>query len=196
MIDTIGIYTERFEHKGDYLEGFKILQNIDGRTGEVISQKKVYNDEVLNITEKTGGLFVHFSIPKLYGLDNNFYSLGVGSYKSTEKILLKKLNSLGYEVDLKDFKIGRLDIFKNIELENDFGSYGFIFDYLNYKRTHKRDYIDGFLFTNYNREICFYNKTKEIEMKGGIIPIGVVRDRIMRGEGFNPPKRNLNCFYQ
>jgi len=33
---------------------------------------------------------------------------------------------------------------------------------LNFKRTHRRDYTDGFLSANTLRELCFYNKVREL----------------------------------
>ncbi|HQL67468.1 MAG TPA: hypothetical protein PK151_07995, partial [Caldisericia bacterium] len=49
------------------------------------------------------------------------------------------------------------------------------------KRTHKRDYIDGFLSSNTNREICFYNKVKEMrENKERFTDIK--DEKVIRGE--------------
>lgn len=83
--------------------------------------------------------------------------------------------------DLKSFKVMRLDIFKNVMSDYNFNVYSDILRSLELKRTHKRDYIDGFLSSNTNREICFYNKIKEMrENKERFTDIK--EEKIIRGE--------------
>lgn len=182
MIDTVAIYTRDFSHKGNYPDGFQILQQTDINTGAIISKKIVFNSDKLNLTETDDNLLIHFSMPKLYGLPTNFYPLGKDSFQVVIDTLQTFLKKFGYELDFKTFKIGRLDIFKNVLLNYDFINYLSIFSYLNFKRTHKRDYVDGFLYANKQKELCFYNKTKELLEKVGFIPDGLPMNRVMRGE--------------
>lgn len=182
MIDTVAIYTKEYLHKGDYPDGFKILQQISINTGTIEGFKIVFNSDRLYLTEKDKTLYIHFSLPKLYGLKHNFYALGKDSFKASEDTLHSFLKSFGYEIDLRSFEVGRLDIFKNIMLNYDFITYLPVFAKLNFKRTHKREYVDGFLYANKQRELCFYNKTEELLRNQGFVIDGVEPNRVMRGE--------------
>ena len=57
---------------------------------------------------------------------------------------------------------------------------------MSFKRTHRRDYIDGFLTANTLRELCFYNKVRELSESLGSLYVKQVYnfsgENIIRGE--------------
>lgn len=183
MIDTITLGTIDFSIQPSN----KLIKRIDinQETGEV-SEKYFLNSDPLYLTIDNKGLRFHFSFCKIYGLKDNFYPLGVNSFFIILENLKKILYDIGIISDLNTFKILRLDIFKNVMTNKNFYAYSTILRSLELKRTHKRDYVDGFLSSNSYREICFYNKVRELSEKLGTAYVKQVYnfqgENIIRGE--------------
>jgi len=182
MIDTIAVATSDFE-----IEKFNRLTRREETlpTGETF-EKQFYNSDKLNLTIDSRGFRLHFSLPKLYGLQDNFYPLGENSFETAMDSLQRNLEDIGVVADLDTMKILRLDIFKNVETSETFSIYSDVLRTLELKRTHRRDYTDGFLTANTLRELCFYNKVRELSESLGSLYVKQVYnftgENIIRGE--------------
>lgn len=158
MLDTLSIGTSEF----DISRENKLIMRVDTYNETNTSFKKYFfNSEEIYLTIDDKGLRLHFSLPKLL-YKNNFYPIKEKDFQIAIDNLDERIRDLGVITDLKSFKVMRLDIFKNVMSDYNFNIYSDILRSLELKRTHKRDYIDGFLSSNTNREICFYNKIKEM----------------------------------
>ena len=183
MIDTITLGTEEFTIQSSN----RLIKRIDinQETGEIF-EKYYFNNEILNLTVDVRGFRLHFSSPKLYGLRDNFYPLGVHSFKISMATLKRVLEDIGIITDLDKFKVLRLDLFKNVITEKSFDSYSEVLRSLELKRTHRREYSEGFLNANTLRELCFYNKVRELSESLGVAYVkqvyGFSNENIMRGE--------------
>lgn len=177
MLDTLSIGTSEF----DISRENKLIMRVDTYNETNTSFKKYFfNSEEIYLTIDDKGLRLHFSLPKLL-YKNNFYPIKEKDFQIAIDKLDYKIRDLGVITDLKSFKVMRLDIFKNVMSDYNFNVYSDILRSLELKRTHKRDYIDGFLSSNTNREICFYNKIKEMrENKERFTDIK--EEKVIRGE--------------
>ncbi|HON83364.1 MAG TPA: hypothetical protein PLW61_05995 [Caldisericia bacterium] len=177
MLDTLSIGTSEF----DISRENKLIMRVDTYNETNTSFKKYFfNSEEIYLTIDDKGLRLHFSLPKLL-YKNNFYPIKEKDFQIAIDNLDERIRDLGVITDLKSFKVMRLDIFKNVMSDYNFNIYSDILRSLELKRTHKRDYIDGFLSSNTNREICFYNKIKEMrENKERFTDIK--EEKIIRGE--------------
>jgi len=177
MLDTLSIGTSEF----DISRENKLIMRVDTYNETNTSFKKYFfNSEEIYLTIDDKGLRLHFSLPKLL-YKNNFYPIKEKDFQIAIDNLDERIRDLGVITDLKSFKVMRLDIFKNVMSDYNFNVYSDILRSLELKRTHKRDYIDGFLSSNTNREICFYNKIKEMrENKERFTDIK--EEKIIRGE--------------
>jgi len=182
MIDTISIITQDYE----IATSNKLTSRIETLpTGET-HKKQFYNGEKFNLTIDSWGFRLHFSLPKLYGLKDNFYPLGANSFETAMNSLQRNLEDVGVIADLDTAKISRLDIFRNVQTSETFSIYSDVLRTLELKRTHRRDYVDGFLSANTLRELCFYNKVKELSESLGSDYVRQVynfsNENIVRGE--------------
>ncbi|MGC9142254.1 MAG: hypothetical protein ACP5IN_07930, partial [Caldimicrobium sp.] len=183
MIDTISLGTEEFA-----IQSYnRLVKRVDTNqeTGETL-EKYFINLDTLNLTIDGRGLRLHFSLPKLYGLKDNFYPLGVNSFEVAVENLQRALEDIGVIADLDKMKVLRLDLFKNVITEKSFNSYAEVLRTLELKRTHRREYADGFLTANTLRELCFYNKVRELSESLGFAYVrqvyGFSSENVMRGE--------------
>ena len=189
MIDTIqfGIKKDFEVSKNNRLKTKTILDN---ETGEFI-ESYFYNDEILNLNIDYKGLSVKTNLSKLQGPGvkglgvNNFYPLGANSFKAVIDTLERVFDSIGVIADLDKAEIWRLDLFKNVETSKPYGVYKDVLSNLNLKRTHSRQYPEGYLMKNGLRELMFYNKIKELTEKLGfayVRQLGFNSENIVRGE--------------
>ena len=162
MIDTLKLHTPEFEIKTDN----KLIYRVDTNreTGE-IKEKKFYNSDNFNLTIDSRGLFIQFSLPKLYGEESNFYPIGFNSCKVVLGEIENLLKDLGVLTSLETFKVSRMDLFKNVETRYPFIDYSLVLHTLHLSRTLRRDYGDTFTIMNKQREICFYDKNLESYLK-------------------------------
>lgn len=183
MIDTLTVGTQDFTIQSSN----RLIKRIDTNqeTGETL-EKYFINLDTLNLTIDNRGLRFHFSLPKLYGLKDNFYPLGVNSFNTVIDNLERVLGDIGVITDIDRLKVLRLDLFKNITTEKSFYSYSDVLRTLDLKRTHRREYSEGFLTANTYRELCFYNKVKELSESLGVAYVKQVynfsSENIIRGE--------------
>ena len=182
MIDTISIGTQEFAFQKHTKLVLRTDLNLE--TGEIL-EKYFKNLDTFNLTVDSKGLRLHFSLPKLYGLKDNFYPLGAHSFRIAIDNLQRTLQDIGIITDVNQMKILRLDIFKNIETQKNYKTYVEILRNLGLKRTHKREYPDGFLCSNSLREVMFYNKIKELKDSFGVAYVrkfGFDTENVVRGE--------------
>jgi hypothetical protein len=159
MIDTLTLGISDFELTDK--SNFHLVSDTNLSSGET-QERFYYNTDTYNITIDKGGLKLQFSLPKLYGLKDNFYPVGLNSFEVAMNHLERSLDNIGLVADLDNAKILRLDLFKNVEVSQSFYAYSDILRVLGLKRTYNRAYPDGFLSGNTLREVCFYNKVKEL----------------------------------
>lgn len=164
MIDTIKCYSE---YKGNPYQTLMVQNICLNPVDNQETYKFFYNDDKINVDLKSKFgqwyLTIHFSAPKLSGLVDNFYTASKNQIYICENEIQKYLDNLKIKTSVEDLKVNRLDITKNIMLDNEFIEYEPVFKMINLSRTTKRDYPDGYLIANGQREICIYNKTKELD---------------------------------
>jgi hypothetical protein len=115
------------------------------------------------------------SLPKLLR-GNNVYCLSYYEILEAIKLIEKALN-----ISLENGIVRRIDLFVNIETDDTPASY---FRYLSdkkglHRRLHKKTTL---YYENNNREICFYDKFKEMKKHGTAIPNIFTGKNLMRVE--------------
>lgn len=166
----------------------------------VVSGAKAYlNTPRFNLTlappdMKTGDLFgpapslamLSFSMPKVYGGGSNFAP--VSKVQAAEVIakVQDELHEHGVFTELKEAVLSRLDLFKNVETREPFACYAPLFEAMEAKRLHKRDYGTTYLWHNTQREYCVYDKRQELAQAGvstKSLPDNVIRFewRLLKG---------------
>jgi hypothetical protein len=182
MVDSIklGVGALEYEIVDDSNLGYAF--NRDPVTGEV-KERYYLNTDKFNLDIDNRGLRLHFSIPKVAeGI--NFYPVGVVTAKEVFESIMKEVKEVGIKLPNEDLKVMRLDMFKNVELEYPYGCYGDVLRLLQLKRTNRKEYEEGYLLHNSQRELCFYNKVKEIEKSygAGVLKQYGIDGDYMRGE--------------
>lgn len=194
MLDTLKVYTPDFEVKDrarvsvqpglvDYENGqqreVSLFKDELGR--DVYGQKAFVNTDQYNLTIQPMGsgveLFLQTSLPKTIK-DDNYSPLTDSETKQAIDEIARDLRSRGIVVNLDKCGLSRVDVFKNVIGDNDFGSYSPLFELLQSKRQHKRDYGTTFTWSNTQREICAYDKLTEMQSRGmatGGYPANTIR---------------------
>jgi len=182
MLDTLKVYTPDFEVKDrarvsvqpglvDYGTGeqreVSLFKDELGR--DVYGQKAFVNTPQYNLTIQPMGagveLFLQTSLPKTIHEDN--YTPLTNSETTTALTAIEHdLMTRGIMVDLDNCGLSRVDLFKNVRGENNFLSYSPLFELLQSKRQHKRDYGTTFTWSNTQREVCAYDKLTEMQSRG------------------------------
>lgn len=194
MLDTLKVYTPDFEVKDrarvsvqpglvDYENGqqreVSLFKDELGR--DVYGQKAFVNTDQYNLTIQPMGsgveLFLQTSLPKTIK-DDNYSPLTDSETRQAVDAIASDLRSRGIVVNLDKCGLSRVDLFKNVCGENDFLSYSPLFELLQSKRQHKRDYGTTFTWSNTQREICAYDKLTEMRSRGmatGGLPTNTIR---------------------
>jgi len=182
MLDTLKVYTPDFEVKDraqvsvqpglvEYATGqqreVSLFKDELGR--DVYGQKAFVNTERYNLTIQPMGagveLFLQTSLPKVVHEDN-YTPLTNSETGQAINEIASDLKSRGVVVNLDNCGLSRVDLFKNVIGDNDFLSYSPLFELLQSKRQHKRDYGTTFTWSNTQREICVYDKLTEMQSRG------------------------------
>jgi len=167
MLDTLKVYTPDFEVKDrarvsvqpglvDYGTGqqreVSLFKDELGR--DVYGQKAFVNTERYNLTIQPMGagveLFLQTSLPKTIHEDNYTPLTNSETEQAIDEIA-SDLKSRGVVVNLDNCGLSRVDLFKNVIGDNDFLSYSPLFELLQSKRQHKRDYGTTFTWSNTQR---------------------------------------------
>ena len=182
MIDTMVIYTDKFriqEEKNKLTHKMEI----DNETG-IDKESYYYNykplgeEKVLVKVDIGQRLMVNFSVPRVIGGKGNYKPVSKEEYAIALQRVESILNEAGIEAKRQDFKLSRVDIFKNIKVRYPFGAYEPVFRWLQPSRMDPRSYGTTYTFMNGSREICFYDKTLEMVKEYG----ESIESNIMRGE--------------
>lgn len=219
MLDTLKVYTPDFEVKDraqvsvqpglvEYATGqqreVSLFKDELGR--DVYGQKAFVNTERYNLTIQPMGagveLFLQTSLPKVVHEDN-YTPLTNSETGQAINEIASDLKSRGVVVNLDNCGLSRVDLFKNVIGDNDFLSYSPLFELLQSKRQHKRDYGTTFTWSNTQREICVYDKLTEMQSRGvkvGGYPQNTIRfeyrlknSRVCERElGFSTVKKLVN----
>jgi len=182
VLDTLKIHTRDFTVKDrarvsvqpglvDYETGeqreVSLFKDDFGR--DVYGSKAFVNTERYNLTIQPMGagveLFLQTSLPKTIHEDN-YTPLTNSETVQAVGVIGQDLRSRGIGLNLEACELSRVDLFKNVIGDNDFLSYSPLFDLLQSKRQHKRDYGTTFTWSNTQREICAYDKLTEMQSRG------------------------------
>ena len=165
MIDTISLLSQNFK----LLRGnkFQIQQTID-ENGELKKEKMYLNlaQAQLSVTKhKEDYLSFKTSLPKaLY--KTSLYEVTENDFNKAKEFINETLFEAKVETKFDDLKLNRIDLCRNIEVENNTADYLFEINKHHYSRTDKTSFKnETLLFFNKTREITFYNKIKEIKDK-------------------------------
>jgi hypothetical protein len=169
MYDTIGFWFEDIDNKSSYLK----KDIVDRETGKINYSGKLDN---FTIYTKFGKSYVRGSLSKFY-LGNNVETLT----QETTRLAIEKLSDLlGINPDLA--WLSRIDISINLRMNLPIMYYT---SCLGDMSRHKKWIIDNYstvMFKNDLREICFYDKTKELIDKKIYFPKLSKNDYILRYE--------------
>lgn len=165
MIDTISLLSQNFK----LLRGnkFQVQQTID-ENGELKKEKMYLNlaQAQLSVTKhKEDYLSFKTSLPKaLY--KTSLYEVTENDFNKAKEFIKETLFEAKVETKFDDLKLNRIDICKNIKVENNIADYLFELNKHHYSRTDKTSFKnETLLFFNKTREVTFYNKIKEIKDK-------------------------------
>lgn len=165
MIDTISLLSQNFK----LLPGnkFQIQQTID-ENGELKKKKMYLNlaQAQLSVTKhKEDYLTFKTSLPKaLY--KTSLYEVTENDFNKAKEFIQETLFESKVETKFDDLKLNRIDICKNIKVENNIADYLFELNKYHSSRTDKTSFKnETLLFFNKTREITFYNKIREIKDK-------------------------------
>jgi len=198
MIDKLHLFTDDFEvgekplikiGQGNLNQNTRVLDNYyllytDKSGNDIYGSKAYRNTEFYNMDIKPGGkIYVRFNPSKVvYG--NNFNLIDSDQLKIAVNQVQEDLKDSEIYIDLNKTKISRIDLCKNINTDQPVNMYGELFNYITGKRMTKNEYPSGWLFKNGSREICFYDKIRQLLEVYKIRPetIGVDNIPTMRGE--------------
>ena len=181
MIDTIQLSLNDYEIRNNPQLNV-IRSTIDLSTGElkgdfhlltingdpVYGKKAFLNDPLFSLTLRPLGdsvrCFLKFSFPKVY-LGNNFHPINIPKCCGVLLNLNKRLKESGIRTNIFHSDLSRIDIFKNVETDENFSSYTNLFSLLRAKRMKARDFPTMFLWQNGRQQIVAYDKIQEFKRR-------------------------------
>lgn len=172
--------------------------DVNMETGEIINNFKLYSDDKQTITGKqllynadkfsvdinSYGLRIIFN-PANYFRDSNFYTANNNMAEMVSRDIEKRLKKeIGIKVNIDNCSVARVDLTRNIELENKFKDYSFILSSLSMKRANKKKDFPDKSYTTGNKQktICMYDKIGEMADKKHYIPDELKLKNILRSE--------------
>jgi hypothetical protein len=173
---------------------------VDGHGVEVVATKLHHNTPggtTFDIDHR--GLFVSMNPSKLATghpfelLTEPSKLMEVGSH------VLSLANAVGIDMNVHAGQLYRVDTTKQNIMDEPVSVYGQALRYARATRMNRKEYPDGHLVHNSNRELCFYDKQKELTRKGkGRAPLTVsVPDNFLRAEsrimGRDTVTKDMGC---
>lgn len=158
---------------------------VDGQGVEVMASKLHHNaPDGTRFDIDHRGMYVTFNPSKIHTghpfelLTNPAKLVEIGSH------VLRLANGVGIDFDPLSAGLYRVDPAKQSTMPDPVSAYGQALRYARGTRMNRKEYPDGHLFHNSNRELCFYDKHKELTRKGkGRTPPTVfVPDNLLRAE--------------
>jgi len=148
---------------------------------------KAYNNDYSHvyITVKPGYLYINFN-PRKMVHQHNFLPVSINQFNECVTLLGQVLSSIGITTDMKSFKLSRVDLCKDIEVDHEFRKYIAPLKLLSPKFMAKSTPTidDGYyLIANGARKYCLYDKVGELKSKDiDCRQLGIDSENIMRGE--------------
>jgi hypothetical protein len=137
------------------------------------------------------GIFVQTSLPR-YLNTNNFSAINISDEKKVLKQLEKDLWSEGIKTNIWNANLSRIDMFANLNTDENFINYSGIFDLMELSRMKKFEYAGTtFLYRNGEHQICCYDKIEEMNNKIKDFKTPKRFDNIMRIENRLLKKRKI-----
>ena len=129
---------------------------------KVIGQKAYINDKLFNlsISPNRKKLFLNLSKVSQFGI--NLHPIDADEANNSIQLIQDRLEKYGFQVNLKEGVLLKVEIFKNLSPTKPFRDYVKALDYLEIKRGFNRKYGQSYYFENDSRKLCFYDKTKEL----------------------------------
>lgn len=125
---------------------------------------RIYNIGGFN----SSSLNISFEIPSLFE-GHNLNPIGTEQVRQIEGKLKDVLDSVGIEVDLKSFKIKRIDLFKNIALDHEVEEYAYIMNYIKSIQAGALTKIEDTTYKgNESYKVALYDKGHKISSYFGI----------------------------
>jgi len=174
MIDKISLHTQDFAIRENKLRVYP--GSFDYETGELLNDYILYrcNGEDVNgsracknlkdftVNVNINGMQIIFNPAKVhYG--NNYYSVDYYQNAEVLKSIKKQVHDFGIDLDFDRLSVDRLDLQKTIPTDHIYNNYTPVFEHLHLSRTKETDYKGGYLFYNGRKEICFYDKIREMK---------------------------------
>jgi len=173
---------------------------VDGQGVEVMATKLHHNAvDGTRFDIDHRGLYVTFNPSKIHTvhpfelLTDPSKLVDVGSH------VMRLANSVGIDFDPSAAALYRVDPAKQNIMPEPVSVYGQALRYARGTRMNRKEYPDGHLFHNSNRELCFYDKHKELNRKGKgrTPPTVIVPDNLLRAEvrlmGKDTIAKDLGC---
>jgi hypothetical protein len=170
MIDTVQLYGT--EYKVDDWSSWSQHSVTNRQTGE-ISTKEVNNTDKLNATIYGDRLVLHTSLPKLIYGTSLFELRQSDAGRAVETLQRTLRDDCGISVTdgLTNFEVSRVDFCRNIKVDYKVTDYIDALGQLSYSRRDKAQYKGETLsFRNGRRELCFYDKVKEVKTDKNLSP--------------------------
>lgn len=132
--------------------------------GNDIRAPKIFNNkcDIANYDISPFGLLMHFNPSKTLH-PYNLISTGK-DLNYILKSVQKEVQSIGIDVNIDSMKVSRLDIAKQATMKYDVSQYATAFKLLHAKRASKKEYPNGYYFSNKSRECVFYDKALEAKI--------------------------------
>jgi len=178
MIDTIKLFIEDFTvspqaeitiQPSPYVLGTGELTSdhplIESEGVSVGGSKAYLNTDRFNLTiQDKSKAFLQCSLPKVIAGDN-YKPLNKAEAAQALTKVGQSLWESGFHTDINKSNISRLDIFKNVLIDESFSQYANLFQVLRGKRKLRRDYGSTFLWHNTQEQFCIYDKLEEMRIR-------------------------------
>ncbi len=201
MIDTMQLLLSEYDASSANLEVQPSRYNT--KTGEMPANFPLYHngeewvhgayafhrDEHFNVTLKPNVYgrgshqstfcLVRFEVPKFAG-GNNFHAVDRTGTQDALKRAEKQLKDIGIQTDIETAHISRMDAFKNALVDEPYSCYVPLFGMAKASRMKKRGYENGYLLSNGQQELSFYDKIQK--MVHDKLPIDGLPKNALRAE--------------
>lgn len=166
--------------------GSSVPPLITDGNGEVVFASKLHHNAPDGTTFDVNphGLLVSFNPSKLF--TGHPFDLLTDPSKLVQVAskVMERADAVGLDFDPMGAALYRVDPAKQAVLKDPPAQYGQALRYARGTRMNRKEYPDGVLFHNRNRELCFYDKARQLNSgKGrkGALPV-VVPDNLLRAE--------------
>ncbi|MFA7372984.1 MAG: hypothetical protein WC074_05425 [bacterium] len=125
-------------------------------------------------------MFITLSVPKFLDITSNYRSVTADEFYSAMRSLNADLNAHGIYTSINEACISRVDLFKNIILDEPYHSYIPLIDAMTVMRAKRKIWGTTYLWKTNIWEISIYDKIDEMKSKG--MPVSGLPDNVVRFE--------------